>query len=216
MGQIPGWLLRHTVMVEPYLGWNTYGAATQVRCFVDEKISSRYTQAGVQVRAHAVAYARLATSCPVGSRITLADGRRGYASAVARRDGGGLPTPDHLEVAIELGLVVGPPQGETVTLLRRTVVGSDRHGSDRYSTTSIPVAGCAVRALSSQETAGGGRDTVTDSIEVIMPPGTVVTPVDRMQVRGLVYNVDGTPDTQKDSVTGVEPGLRVIGRRTTG
>ena len=59
-------------------------------------------------------------------------------------------------------------------------------------------------------------EAITDSIEVVFPPGTAVTAVDRMRPRGLTYEIDGTPDEQYDPMTGVEPGVRVIGRRVAG
>ena len=216
MARIPRFLTRHSMLVEPYLGWNTYGAATPVRCFYDPKITDRFTQAGVAVHESISLYCVPEANVPTGSRLTLPDGRSAYAAASARRGGGGLPTPDHVEVAAELATAVGPPHGETVVLLRRTIIGTDRFGSDRYNTAEVPVAGVAVRALGSQEGDSEGRDTVTDSLELVFPPGTAVTPVDRVRVRGLTYSVDGTPEVVHDSVTGAQPGVRVIARRTTG
>jgi hypothetical protein len=47
---------------------------------------------------------RLAETCPVGSRVTLDAGapheRQATVITAARHDGGGLPTPDHLEVTL--------------------------------------------------------------------------------------------------------------------
>jgi hypothetical protein len=47
---------------------------------------------------------RLAETCPVGSRVTLYAGteieRKATVLTAARHDGGGLPTPDHLEVTL--------------------------------------------------------------------------------------------------------------------
>lgn len=105
MGSIPAWLLRHTVEVEPLLAEGTwgpeYGPQATVRCFVDDKRQKILGGNGSEIIAQGVLYAPLTTVCPVGSRITLPGGRQAIAQAVQRRDGGGLPTPDHLEIALQ-------------------------------------------------------------------------------------------------------------------
>ena len=218
MARMPRFLLRHRMTVEPYLGtWGSYGpATTDVRCAVGERLSTAVGAAGTKRVAVLTVVADLDVNCPEGSRITLAGGRQGYAAAVARHDTATGAAIDHAEIAAELGSSYGPPRGETVVLLRRTVTGEDRYGNDRYTSSEVPIPGCAVRALSSQEQLAAGRDTITDSIEVVFPPGTAVTAVDRMRTRGLTYEIDGTPDEQYDPMTGVEPGVRVIGRRVAG
>lgn len=105
MGALPGWLLVHQVFVEPFEGEGPfgpeYGSQVPVRCFLDE--SRRYVRdaTGTQVIAEATFHAPLATVCPPGSRVTLPSGRQTTAITSARRDGGGLPTPDHLEVTLQ-------------------------------------------------------------------------------------------------------------------
>ncbi len=219
MGRVPGWMLRHTVTVRPYLGvWNTYGPAQTVRCFVDERMATAAVNAGVQrVSTLTVIAAPSSASVLVaGSRVTLADGRAGYVSAVAVQDGGGLPTPDHVQAAVTVAAEYGPANAETVVLLRRALQPTrDRYGNDRYATTEVSLP-AAVRPLSSQETLADGRDRVVDAVEVILPPGTVVTAADGLRVRGLTYEVDGTPDEQVSNLTGVAAGVRVVARRVTG
>lgn len=101
MGGIPGFLLRHTVTVEPFEGegpfGTTYGAPVEVRCFVDEKRQLVRNNEGSEVVSSTTVYMPLNTVCPVGSRVTVND-RTTTALTSSRRDGGGLPTPDHLEV----------------------------------------------------------------------------------------------------------------------
>ncbi|MEU2563216.1 hypothetical protein ABZ626_28335 [Streptomyces longispororuber] len=46
-------------------------------------------------------YALPDARCPARSRVTLPDGRQTTAIAALTRDGGGLPTPDHLEVQLQ-------------------------------------------------------------------------------------------------------------------
>lgn len=212
MVRLPRALLPHTITVEPYQGptpWTSYGTAETVRCLVDEKITTRLTDAGREVTAECTIYAPVDTVCPTGSRIVLHDGRIGYAAAVAKHDGGALAVPDHLEIAFVTASAVAPPGGETVTLLRRTISGTDAYGNDRYTTVEVAIAGCAVTFVSSSEQPGA----VADSIAVVMPPGTDVRPVDRLRVRGLVYQVDGQPITERNPMTGVEAGVRVNASR---
>ncbi|MER7047731.1 hypothetical protein [Streptomyces jumonjinensis] len=105
MSALPGFLLRHTVTVEPYIGSGPTGAAygppAQVRCFVDEQTRLVRGPSGDQVTSSSTFYARLETVCPAKSRITLPGGRRTVVIAALRRDGGGLPVPDHLEVQLQ-------------------------------------------------------------------------------------------------------------------
>jgi hypothetical protein len=221
MGTVPGWLLRHRITIEPYLGaWGQYGPPVSgVRAALAEKILTSAGQAGVLRVATITAVTRLDVECPDGSLVTLADGRKGYASAVARHDSAGLPrVPDHQEIAIAVaGTSYGAPLGgELVIVLRRVADGVDRYQNVRYRTEEVPVAGAAVRVLGSDEKPDGGGSSVTDSIEVVMPAGTPVAVNDRLRVRGLVYEVDGTPEDQRDPQTGAQPGVKVIARRITG
>ena len=104
MGRLPRWLLRHRATIEPFTGEGPHGAVygppVRVRCFVEDKRTRTVDDTGTQVTASATLYAPLATVCPARSRVTLPDGRALTAVTVARRDGGGLPTPDHLEVSL--------------------------------------------------------------------------------------------------------------------
>lgn len=211
MGQVPGFLLVHTCTVEPYLEWGVYGAAAAVRCFVAEKLASA-GPAGTERIAQVTVVCRPRENIPAGSRITLSGGRRGYAAAVAVHDGGGLPTPDHLEIAVQVAGSYGPAYGETVRILYRQTV-RDAAGAARYTWRPVDVDGAAVRALSSSEAALGTAQSVSDAVEVILPPGTPLATTDRLLIRGLLYDVDGTPTEVTDPQTTARPGLRVIAKR---
>lgn len=104
MGSIPKWMLRHTATVEPPTGEGshgpTYGPPAVVRCFRDDKRRLIRGRDGSEVVSETTLYMRLAETCPVGSRVTLDDGRVCTVITSARRDGGGLPTPDHREVTL--------------------------------------------------------------------------------------------------------------------
>lgn len=216
---IPLVYLTTEVTVAPYAGiWGQFGPDRALRCLLDEHISTSQTQAGVVTYQTATLYALPDEQCPAGSRITLPDGRVGYAAAVVHHVAPGLPTPDHTEIAVDVGAVVPPAFGEQVILMTRTpVAGRDAYGNTRYATTETPVDGCAIRALSSSEAAGDTpADRIADEIEVIMPPGTAVTAHDRIRARGLVYEVNGTPNGQYNPMTGTEPGVRVVAQRISG
>lgn len=105
MAGIPGWLLRHRITVEPYLGDSAYGptygpAVAGVRCFLDAQTRLVRSPGGDEVTSSSTAYALLGLTCPPKSRVTLPDGRVTAVIAALERDGGGLGTPDHLEIQL--------------------------------------------------------------------------------------------------------------------
>lgn len=103
MGVIPAWLLRHTVVVEPYLGAGAtgpiYGPPVEVRCFVDDKRRLVRAPDTSEVVSETTVYCPLGTTAPPESRVQV-HGRIATVIQALRRDGGGLPTPDHLELAL--------------------------------------------------------------------------------------------------------------------
>lgn len=212
MGSVPGWLLRHYTLIEAYRGWNDYDTAVSRKCFVQQRLASAGPTGTERVAQYTVIYPP-ATDVPAGSRITLADGRVGYAAAVAHHDGGGLPTPDHVEVAVSLAAAYGPAFGETVTVLRRTRIPGPG-GSSRYTTTEVDYPGAGVRPLTDADSAtGASGQLVVETIEVILPPGAEVATTDQIRVRGLVYDVDGVAQAINSSTSDAEPGVKVIGKR---
>lgn len=103
---IPRFLMRHTVTIEPYLGDTSkgpkYGAPVVVTpCFVDEQTRGVRTPAGEQVTSTTTVFADLGTQAPAFSRVTLPSGRVTNVIQTKDRDGGGLPTPDHVEIQLE-------------------------------------------------------------------------------------------------------------------
>lgn len=104
MADLPSFLLRHTVELEPHEGEGPfgpeYGPAVTVACFVDDRLQKILNNEGEEIVARTVVYMPLDTTCPPGSRVTV-NGRQAQVLAALRRDGGGLPTPDHLEVALQ-------------------------------------------------------------------------------------------------------------------
>lgn len=211
MGALPLWLLTHTVTVEQYLAWNTFGPPAGLRCLIDENLTNA-GPAGTERVAQLSLIAGPDASVAPGSRITLADQRRGYASAVVNHSGGGLPTPDHVQVAVQIATSYGPAFGESVTLLIRTQRRTTG-GAMQTFTRSVVVEGAAVRLLSATEAVLGSAVQAVDTVEVVLPPGTVISVRDSMIVRGLTYEVDGSPTEASDPNTTARPGVKVIGKR---
>ena len=104
MADIPAVLLRHTVLIEPYEGEGPfgpeYGEQELVRCFIDDRRRLVIGPTGDEAVSETTVYMPLDTVCPVHSRVTV-NGRSTIVLAASRRDGGGLPVPDHLEVALQ-------------------------------------------------------------------------------------------------------------------
>lgn len=99
----------HDVTVERYLANSAYAAGydtpTVVTGFVDDGARLVVGPDGEQVTSSARVFLPITTAAvPLQSRITLPvafGGRVAHVIAVARRDGGGLPLPEHLEVALQ-------------------------------------------------------------------------------------------------------------------
>lgn len=104
MGVIPRWLLRHTVIIEAYEGSSAvgpvYGAPAEVSSFVDEKRRKVRDSAGEEVISECTVFCDLGVVAPPKSRVTLPSGRQAWVITESRFDGGGLPVPDHLELAL--------------------------------------------------------------------------------------------------------------------
>ncbi|MFB7029672.1 MULTISPECIES: hypothetical protein [unclassified Streptomyces] len=102
---IPKSAFGHTVTVEPYLGRTSvgprYGPPTTVKCLVDAKTRTVRSATGAEVVSSSTFYARPGLVCPPESRVTLPDSRKTTVIAFLDRDGGGLPTPDHVEVQLQ-------------------------------------------------------------------------------------------------------------------
>jgi hypothetical protein len=98
---IPGFLLRHSVTVEPYLGDSahgpTFGAARTVRCFVEDAVRTVLNPDGEQVVSTATFYCQPDETIPARSKVTIGV-RATRVIDTKNRDSGGLVKIDHLEV----------------------------------------------------------------------------------------------------------------------
>ena len=104
IGVIEG-LFGHAITIEPYLGDTAYGPkygapVPDVPCFLDGATRAVRGPDGTRVMSSSTAYAALDTVAPALSRVTLPDGRQTTVIVALRRDGGGLPVPDHLEIQL--------------------------------------------------------------------------------------------------------------------
>jgi len=102
---IPSFLLRREVTVEPYLGDSGYGPQygdpVTVRCLLEQKNRLVRAPDGREVTSSSTFYCRLdAVNAPPESRVTLPDGRQTTVIEQIPHNGGGLDTPDHLEVQL--------------------------------------------------------------------------------------------------------------------
>jgi hypothetical protein len=104
MSALPEFLLTHTMVVEPLLGRYShgpqYGDPVTHRCFLDDGTSLVLSREGVEMVSSAKAYLQLNAEVPLDSRVTV-NGQERTVIDVKRRDGKGLPTPDHLEVILK-------------------------------------------------------------------------------------------------------------------
>ncbi|AYD86202.1 head-to-tail stopper [Streptomyces phage Darolandstone] len=103
---VPRYLLRHRITVEPYLGDSAYGQkygppVEDVPALVGETIRLVRDREGRQVTSTAQIIAEPGLDCPAESRITLPDGRITKAIAVAHHTAPGLPVPQCTEVSAE-------------------------------------------------------------------------------------------------------------------
>lgn len=105
MSRIPNSLLRHRITIEPYRGDSStgplYGPPQTVRAFVDEQTRAVVSPGGETVTSSSTAYCAPGTTAPPLSRVTLPSGRETKVITALSRDGGGLPTPDHVEIQLQ-------------------------------------------------------------------------------------------------------------------
>lgn len=102
MSSVPTWLLRHTVLVEEYLGsgayGDVYGPTTSVKCLVVDQIKMVRNGQGEEVQSSS-SYITLPGHTPAeGSRVTTNLGFRRTVVALTQVTAPGLPTPDNSQV----------------------------------------------------------------------------------------------------------------------
>lgn len=98
----------HPVIIARLLGKGAYGeklaAPVTVTGFVDDRRRMVRNGAGTEVMSETTVLLPISTpDVPLGSTVTLPAAfghRESRVLSAARHDGGGLPTPDHLELAL--------------------------------------------------------------------------------------------------------------------
>lgn len=102
---IPAALWQHVVTVEPYEGsgafGDVYGPPTEVRCLLSEQTRMVRGPDGSDTVSSASYIAPVEHRPPLGSRVTLPDGRETTVISVDRADGGTLPVPSNTTVHLE-------------------------------------------------------------------------------------------------------------------
>lgn len=107
--------------------------------------------------------------------------------------------------------------GEVVVLLRGTPGGTDAYGDPIPGTvTRTDVPGCAIDARYSTEPTERGRHGVAVGLTVFAPAGTDVRSGDQVEIRGLVYDVEGIAVAPVNPFTGWTPGVEFTATREVG
>ena len=108
------------------------------------------------------------------------------------------------------------PYGETVTVRTMTVTGRDGDGNDVRTPSDTALKNIPIwdPRFGNSELVQG-QNLVTSDMALWLPFGTVITPTDRVIVRGDVYEVDGNPAVFVNPFTGTS-GVQVNLKRVTG
>jgi hypothetical protein len=115
------------------------------------------------------------------------------------------------------------PFGETVTLHARGLTWQDEDGNDVSDPTRDVVTtltGVPVWPRNASEGRQGentqGSDMLITGLSALLPAGTVVTAIDKVDVYGQSYEIDGEPGRYQSPFTGTNPGVLVNLTRITG
>lgn len=100
------------------------------------------------------------------------------------------------------------PFGQTVTLVTRTVTGTDDDGNDVYTPTPVPVENIPVWPTGSAELIQG-QDTVTTHMTCLLPPSVDPSAADAVTIGDDTYEIDGQPQPYLDPFTGLAIGTEV-------
>lgn len=107
------------------------------------------------------------------------------------------------------------PFPETATIVSRTVTGQDSYGNDVYSEVQTATSGAFAPEGSSELIQG--QDTVITQPTFYLADGAPTpSATDRLIVRGVTFEVDGTPQRFHNPFTGAEPGAVVRLEAVTG
>jgi SPP1 family predicted phage head-tail adaptor len=100
--------------------------------------------------------------------------------------------------------------GVTVTIVRRTVSGTDSFGNDTYTSVNEDVQYCSIQPAASRENLDFS-DQLTSDVVVFVPYGTDVEYIDAIIVDGVQYEVRAQPDVWRSPFSGSTAPVRIEG-----
>jgi hypothetical protein len=107
------------------------------------------------------------------------------------------------------------PYGQTVTLIKRSVNGTDGYGNDTYGETTVKVSPCVIQPSGSTEDIQWTDEVATD-LTVFMPYGTDVDAVDAVDINGVRYEVQGDVSSWVSPFSGKTSPIQMRVRKVTG
>lgn len=111
-------------------------------------------------------------------------------------------------------MILPGARGTTITVVRRIKSGTDSLGNDVWTEERTDVLGLFNPGTSAELVQG--QDVITTQPSVYLPTGTDVTAIDRVEIAGLSYEVDGLPVSWVSPFSSWAPGVEVKLRRVTG
>lgn len=108
--------------------------------------------------------------------------------------------------------------GEEITIVR-ALPTADRYGNvvaDWSTATRETVQGCALAPRSDGEERSQSRQGVIVGHTLYAPAGTDLRAADRVEARGLTFEVEGFPESWRNPYTGVDFGVEASLRRVEG
>lgn len=107
--------------------------------------------------------------------------------------------------------------GQIVTILRGAPGGRDEYDDPIESAVERrDVQSLGVAPRTSDESRANGRNGVVVGLLLYLPPGTDITYTDRVEISGVVYEVEGIPGSWSNPLTGTAFGLQVALNRAQG
>ncbi len=101
---VPGWLLTQTASIYPPEGQTAHGvqyeqAPVIVDCYAEPRRRKVRDRNGAEIISNTTVILPAGTSCPTGSLVTVGD-VTGEVADLDDVSAPGLPTPDHVEIAL--------------------------------------------------------------------------------------------------------------------
>jgi len=110
--------------------------------------------------------------------------------------------------------------GETVYRLRAGLANNPYSGKtdqpDWDNCSRLAIDGCAIWPSETNEHVDVGREQLYERLNVALPCGADVTDRDRLEIRGIVYDVTGAPHDWHNPLTGENPGTTLQASRRLG